>query len=147
MVELLLFTKLHWMDIPSVDRPDLTGLENVKRKANEEKITIEQRAKKLFLIDKKYEMRDRPNDIIEVRRDGAPGGKKERLAFAKIRVPMDYKVAKRAFEGADMDERVPGYPELKHKRRFWLDTTGLKLSYDDPVEITVEDFMMRLRAK
>lgn len=148
MTEVFIFNKQPWRDAPSKDRPDLTGQENVIRKLNENsKLSITQRTKNLIIEEQHHEAQDRPGDIVEIREYGAPGGSSEGNSWAKIIVDMDSAVAKRSYEGVHWDYTDPKFPVYKHKRGFWLDTTGLVLSYDKPIELSVADFISRLRAK
>jgi len=72
MAELLIYNKDNWMDLPSKERPDLTGYENVKRKIklNPNKLNKGQLAKALRLHDEKYAARYQVGDIVEVQEDG-----------------------------------------------------------------------------
>ncbi len=142
MAEFLIYNKTHWMDLPSKDFPELIGFENVRQKimANEA-LTLEQSTKALIINQWKYDMRDQPGDIIEVRRDNGPRGSKEAESFAFITVPMELETAKQFVRVYVVND------EVKHKCKYWIDMVGLVLDKDKQAELTLAEFNNRLKAK
>jgi len=89
MAELLIYNKDNWMDLPSKDRPDLTGYENVKRKINLNlnKVKKAQLAKALRLHDEKYAARYQVGDIVEVQEDGFWANRGCGPKFSVVKLP------------------------------------------------------------
>ncbi len=144
MVEFLIYNKDNWMDVPSKQRPDLIGKENVERKITENlQLSLEQRITESHSVDFKYKARDRRGDIIEVRKIDAPSGRKEPLSFAFIIVPLEFEKAKRLYQQKDRDEKG----ELIHNRKYWIDMTGVVLDAKKEATLTVADFENRIRIK
>ncbi len=137
MAEFAVFNKMNWMDMPPRVRPDLTGYENVKRKIEEAAGPgIEAQTVKLFELskmDQKYTRRYQPGDIIEVRRDNGPRGKKETGAFLFIQVP----------ELSFIESKHYMQVHESPRRYYSIDMTGLKM--DDT--LTAAQFNSRLKVK
>ncbi len=143
MAEFLIYNKDHWMDVPSKDRPDSLGYDNVVRKINEKPMLTANRVKALSLHWTKYTARYRPDDIVEVRESGRPRGKLEPEAFLFIDVPeLSFKNAKQYMQ-AHEDKTDSENPVLLHMRIYGIDTTGL--SMDDT--LTAAQFISRLKVK
>lgn len=123
MAEFLIFNKENWMDVPSKQRPDLIGYENVQRKIDENgSLNITQKEKAQINITNKYNARSRPGDIVEARQNGFGLCGDEPLSFALIKVPpMSLEDAKR-YEGILRDE-----PRVKYNHKCSLDMSGIIL--------------------
>ncbi len=149
MAVLLIFNKDSWMDIPSYQRPDLTGKENVQRKVMDEGLSLEAQTKKLLLLDMKWEARDRPGDIVEVREDAAPRGKMEKFGFVFVSVPgkkrdyLDY--GKMDVLDGDVKTRTP--PIIIHKRSYWIDMSGIVPNNKSEASLTIGQFQNRVHRK
>ncbi len=148
MAEFLIYDQDNWMDVPSKDRPDLTGYKNVERKTlKNSKLTIEQRTKNLFINDSLFSSKDRRGDIIEAKQDNAPRGWLEEASFTFVRVQgLSLKDAKQ-YAIPDVDKSDPAYPILIHKRKYFIDMTGLTLDLHKNVSLTINQFNSRLKEK
>lgn len=136
MAELLVYNKDNWMDMPSKERPDLTGKENVERKIQEQPFTLEQRIKNLAALEIKYEARDLRGDIIEVREDNAPRGKMEIDSFIFLQVSGLQNAIQ--YGQRDRDTR---------KRKYRVDLTGLQPDKDGNIKLTKNQFLNRVENK
>ena len=149
MAEFLIYDQDNWMDVPSKDRPDLTGKENVDRKILEEDLSIEAKTIALGVLQGKYDARYHKGDIVEVREDGAPSGRLEKSGVDFVCVPIAFKDVKQYTmplleEG--IDSLDPDNPDIKRRRKYWLDMAGLIL-VDHEILLTVSEFNFRLKTK
>lgn len=142
MTEFLIYDQENRMDLPSKSQPHLNGYEKVRQGIqNNTKLTDFERAMNLILFDHKYDTRDQRDDIIEVREAGRKRGDQEEKSFKFVRVPMEFKDAKK-YKQKHMD----GETKL-HKRRFKLDTTGLVFDEHNTADLSVTQFLLRAEDK
>ncbi len=140
MAEFLIYNKTHWMDLPSKDRPDLLGYDNVTQKINEGPMLAADRSKALANHWHGYTSRYRPGDIVDVRKDGAPSGRLEKTGVDFISVPMTFANAKHFMEPLLDGEST------KYRRRYQIDMAGVVLT-DHEATLTLAEFNNRLKVK
>ncbi len=146
MAEFLIYDQDNWMDVPSKQRPDLTGYKNVERKILEESgLTIEQRTKKLGLHEMKYAAKYQRGDIVEARRDNGPRGRLEEASFLFLQVAGLSLEDARAYcvEDGNADLIYP----VSHRRKYYLDRTGLVVDEHKNISLTQAEFNSRLKVK
>ena len=144
MAEFLIYDIDNWMDMPSKDRPELTGHENVQQKiVADSSLSLEQSTLALGHHEIKYVSRYRRGDIVEARRDGGPRGKLEEASFAFLQVPNIILKDGRAYCVPKEDP-----DPLKTKRRgYCVDMTGLVLDSHQNASLTDSEFTARLKVK
>jgi hypothetical protein len=132
MAEFLVYNQEHWMDLPSKERPDLTGFENVKRKIQENKegFTPEQVAKKLKLLNDKYNQRYKKGDVVEVKEDGFWRKRKGFGSehFALIHVPGLSGIEALKYQEPDQEVSKNPHRVKYHKRRYTFDMNKIPLN-------------------
>ncbi len=138
MAKFLVFNKENWMDLPSKDRPDLTGHENVQRKINEDsKLNTLEKIGTQMQHTVKYDMRSQIGDIVEARKDSTGMVGKEPLSFALITVPMT-------------DEEAGHYTggiEDKYLFKYSLDMSQITLNEKKEGSLTLSRFNFLLTEK
>ena len=145
MAEFLIYNKEHWMDTPSKQRPDLTGYENVIRKINEDtELNVITRTEKLGNVFQKYNRRYQPGDIVEVRKDGKGMCGLEPESFALIEVPISFEIAQ---EYMQSDKVINEPCTILHRRKYWLDISGIVLNKDKIATIDLVTFNSILKVK
>ncbi len=149
MAEFLIYDQDNWMDVPSKQRLDLTGHENVERKILAESgLTIAQRTKKLALHEMKYTARYHRGDIVEARRDGGSRGKSEEASFIFLQVlDISLEDAKQyAVPDEDLSDPT-GRPVIIKMSKYYVNLTGLILDKHKNVSLTSTEFNSRLKVK
>ena len=152
MAEFLVLNQDHWIDLPSKDRPDLIGKDNVERKILEAPMTIEARTKSLFNLQSKYDARTQKGDIVEVREDGRTPGWLEKESYMFIEVPeMHFEEAKQYMklhtEGEKGTIGVLDTWRILHKCKYWIDMTGLVSDGDSRVTLNKANMLSRIKVK
>ena len=147
MAEFLIYNQDNWLDLPSKNRPDLTGKENVERKILEKDYTLAQRIKALALFEMKYEARSRRGDIVESRIDNGPRGKKEEESFAFVQVIGISQEDGKSYAGPHLDLTDQTRPMLIHRSKCYIDMTGLILDDNKNVILSSVEFNNRLKVK
>ncbi len=148
MAEFLIYERDNWMDVPSKDRPDWTGYENVEQKILAKPgLTVEQKTKKLGLHEMKYTARYQKGDIVEARKDSAPRGRLEEASFLFLQIPSislkDAKqYAKPLTDLTDVD-----YPIMLKRRKYYVNIMGLSFDEHKNVSLTSTEFNSRLKVK
>ncbi len=142
------------MDIPSKDRPDLIGFENVKRKI-EENASLNPLQKIIKQADwlAKYNGRSQINDIVEARKDGFGLCGNEPLSFALIEVPMllkdalQYTIPLVFPDIVDLNGDITESGHTIYKRKYSLDISGIVLDKDKTASLTLVQFNSLLTEK
>ncbi len=139
MAEFFVFNEMNWRDVPSKDRPDLLGYDYRVLQINDKPMLTADRLKMLAIEWQRYVGRCQPEDIVEVRRDGSPGGRMEN-SFVSIKVPIafDSKYMEPLWENAEKSV-------YKYKQQYKIDLTGLDKS--KKISLTVAEFNDRLKVK
>ena len=126
------------MDLPSKDRPDLIGYENVQRKIMDNGVlSLEQSTAQLVANERNYVSREQRGDVCEARRDGGPRGHLEESSFIFLQVP-----SVPLEEGRALCE---GTADLL--RSHYVDMTGLILDEHKNASLTDAEFRSRLKVK
>ena len=145
MADFLIMDKPNWREIPSKERPELTGHENVVRKISEDdNLSSGEKAGKLILEGRKYDGRYRLNDIVQVRPHGFGMCGEEPLSFKILRVDGvkqgDYDVGA-YFDLSDMDNFKAANSWV------YLDGSGIVFNKDKIAEIDKAKFDTIFRVK
>lgn len=144
MAEFLIYNQNNWMDMPSKDRPELTGYENVRQKImDDSSLSLEQSTMALASHEVKYVSRYQPGDIVEARRDGGLRGKLEEASFAFLQVPSVSLEDGRTYCAPKEDTD----PLKTRRREYYVDMTGLILDSHQNASLTDSEFAVRLKAK
>ncbi len=149
MAEFLIYDRDNWMDVPSKDRPALTGHENVRQKImNDSSLSLEQSTMALGFHEMKYTARHQRGDIVEARRDGGPRGKLEEASFAFLQVLSVSLEEARGYCEPKLDllslnETLP----VVYRRGHYIDRTGLVFDSHRNVSLTESEFRSRLKVK
>jgi len=141
MAEFLVYNKTHWTELPSKSQPELTGYQRSRQQIVESNMLGLDKTKALMVHDAQYNVRYQRGDIVEVRKDGGPRGRLEPESFVFIQVSIPFEEAKKYMQ-AHEDSTV-----LYHRRKYWIDLTGITFDKNKTAALNAKHFNERLRER